>query len=128
MNHARIILFFFNFQDDLLQINDFHKQVESQTKAHQMSTWFNFQLMCRRRCVMTTFFFRCLRSFAYQGYPMCAMQCYLVVKQGEEDKVMEGGANLLTIWSMMNSSPTSTPLFDQRWGMTVEGWYVFPAS
>eukprot|EP00286_Rhodomonas_abbreviata_P019190 CAMPEP_0181292204 /NCGR_PEP_ID=MMETSP1101-20121128/2379_1 /TAXON_ID=46948 /ORGANISM="Rhodomonas abbreviata, Strain Caron Lab Isolate" /LENGTH=276 /DNA_ID=CAMNT_0023396653 /DNA_START=363 /DNA_END=1189 /DNA_ORIENTATION=+ len=51
-------------------------------------------------------------------------KCYFVVRQGEEDKVMEAGAAMLSIWGLMNS-PTGNaamPLYDQRLSMTVEGW------
>jgi len=48
----------------------------------------------------------------------------MLIKQGDDDKVMEAGSNLNTIWAMMNSSSGSQPLYDSRCVMTVEGWCV----
>lgn len=48
-------------------------------------------------------------------------QSYMLIQQGDEDKVMEAGANLGTIWSIMNSG-SSHALYDQRVQMVVEGW------
>lgn len=54
--------------------------------------------------------------------PNLPSQTYMLIKEGDEDKVMEAGSNWGTIWSVMNSG-SSHPLYDQRMVMVVDGWY-----
>ncbi|EKX47523.1 hypothetical protein GUITHDRAFT_106510 [Guillardia theta CCMP2712] len=49
---------------------------------------------------------------------------YMIIRQGEEDKVMEAGSSFMQIWSMINATSTGggPALYEQKSSMTVEGW------
>ena len=49
---------------------------------------------------------------------------HMVIRTGEEDKVMEAGTGFVSIWHLMNQAGgvNSNALYEQRVSMTVDGW------
>ena len=51
---------------------------------------------------------------------------YMVARQGDEEKVMEAGTGLLSIWGLMNPTggvnSSGSALYEQKMSMTVDGW------
>ena len=51
---------------------------------------------------------------------------YMVARQGDEDKVMEAGTGMLSIWGLMNptggANASGSALYEQKMSMTVDGW------
>ena len=51
---------------------------------------------------------------------------YMVIRQGDEDKVMEAGTAFVSIWNQINPTggvnASSNSLYEQRVSMTVDGW------